>query len=83
MRVREHSCPSCWFTTDRDWNAAWNILSRGIKKVGTGCPESPSAETSLPIGTTAVLATHVWTPLSPPLRSSVGGLCHPKWENKF
>ncbi len=38
--VREHSCPSCGFTADRDWNAAYNILVRGLKQVGTGCPES-------------------------------------------
>jgi len=42
--VREHSCPSCGFTADRDWNAAWNILSRGAKHVGEGRSESPSSE---------------------------------------
>ncbi len=58
--VREHSCPSCGFTADRDWNAvvrrsltgskrvafatAWNILSRGIKQVGAGRSESTSSE---------------------------------------
>ena len=42
--VREHSCPTCGFTADRDWNAAYNILIRGLKKVGTGCPESTSPE---------------------------------------
>ena len=42
--VREHSCPSCGFTTDRDWNAAWNILSRGIKQLGEGRSESTSSE---------------------------------------
>jgi len=30
--VREHSCPACGFEADRDANAAWNILSRGIAK---------------------------------------------------
>lgn len=28
--VREHSCPSCGFEADRDANAAWNVLSRGL-----------------------------------------------------
>jgi len=28
--VREHSCPSCGFKTDRDANAAWNVLFRGL-----------------------------------------------------
>jgi putative transposase len=42
--VREHSCPSCGFTADRDWNAAWNLLSRGIKQVGAGRSESTSSE---------------------------------------
>ncbi|WP_323173557.1 transposase [Natrialba sp. PRR66] len=42
--VREHSCPSCGFTADRDWNAAWNILSHGIKQLGAGRSESTSPE---------------------------------------
>ncbi len=42
--VRKHSCPSCGFTADRDWNAAWNILSRGIKQLGAGRSESTSSE---------------------------------------
>ena len=25
---------------DRDWNAAINILNRGLKKIGQGLPES-------------------------------------------
>ncbi|GAB3034318.1 RNA-guided endonuclease TnpB family protein [Natronobiforma cellulositropha] len=43
--VREHSCPACGFEADRDANAAWNILSRGIKKrLGAGRSESTSSE---------------------------------------
>jgi putative transposase len=57
--VREHSCPACGFTADRDWNAAYNILVRGLKKVGTGCPESTPAETALPTGTHSVPAQRV------------------------
>ena len=42
--VREHSCPVCGFEADRDANASWNILSRGLEEVGMGCPESTSPE---------------------------------------
>ena len=32
--VREHSCPSCGFTLDRDWNASLNVLERGFGLLG-------------------------------------------------
>jgi putative transposase len=63
--VREHSCPSCGFTADRDWNAAWNVLSRGIKQVGAGRSESPPVETALPTGTHSVPAKRVLEAGSP------------------
>ncbi|WP_394348761.1 zinc ribbon domain-containing protein [Haloterrigena sp. H1] len=66
--VREHSCPSCGFTADRDWNAAWNILSRGIKQLGAGRSESPPVETALPTGTTSVPAKRVIEAGSPSLK---------------
>ncbi len=67
--VREHSCLSCGFTTDRDWNAAYNILVRGLKKVdiGAGCSESAPVETALPTGTGAVPAKRVIEAGSPVL----------------
>jgi putative transposase len=37
--VREHSCPSCGFELDCDWNAALNVLERGLLKLGLGQPE--------------------------------------------
>jgi putative transposase len=37
--VREHSCPACGFEADRDANAAWNILSRGLEDVGVATPK--------------------------------------------
>lgn len=37
--VREHSCPSCGFETDRDWNAALNVLERGFRTLGLGQSE--------------------------------------------
>jgi putative transposase len=66
--IREHSCPSCGFTADRDWNAAWNILSRGIKQVGAGRSESTPVETALPTGTTSVPAKRVLEAGSPTLK---------------
>ncbi|WP_129113625.1 RNA-guided endonuclease InsQ/TnpB family protein [Halegenticoccus tardaugens] len=49
--VREHSCPSCGFEADRDANAAWNILARGLKKVGVVHSDSTPVETALPTDT--------------------------------
>ncbi len=37
--VREHSCPACGFELGRDWNAALNVLERGLRKLGLGQPE--------------------------------------------
>ncbi len=57
--VREHSCPSCGFEADRDANASWTILSRGLEQVETGCPESTLVETALPTDTDSVSAKRV------------------------
>ena len=46
--VREHSCPACGHTEDRDLNAAKNILNRGLKQIGAGRSESTPMETALP-----------------------------------
>ena len=49
--VREHSCPACGFETDRDANAAMNVLQRGFSELGLGWPESTPVETALPTDT--------------------------------
>jgi len=49
--VREHSCPSCGFETDRDGNAAMNVLQRGFSELGLGWPEDTPVETALPTDT--------------------------------
>ncbi|USZ71441.1 RNA-guided endonuclease InsQ/TnpB family protein [Natronosalvus halobius] len=49
--VREHSCPACGFESDRDANAAWNILSRGLEDVGVVHSELTPVETALPVDT--------------------------------
>jgi len=51
--VREHSCPSCGYTTDRDYNAALNVWERGLRKLGVVHSEDTPAETG-----TAVEQTH-------------------------
>ncbi len=60
--VREHSCPSCGFETDRDANAAMNVLQRGFSELGLGWPESTPVETVTATDTTqfeSVSASHV------------------------
>jgi putative transposase len=51
--IREHSCPSCGFETDRDWNAALNVLQRGLDRLGVGCSEATPVETAANVGTEA------------------------------
>ena len=60
--VREHSCPSCGFVTDRDANAAMNVLQRGFAELGLGWPEATPVETVTATDTTqfeSVSASHV------------------------
>jgi putative transposase len=44
--VREHSCPACGHEEDRDLNAARNVLSRGLEKLGQGLSEATPVETA-------------------------------------
>lgn len=60
--VREHSCPSCGFETDRDTNAAMNVLQRGFSELGLGWPEDTPVETVTATDTThfeSVSVSHV------------------------
>ncbi|TKX55184.1 hypothetical protein EXE42_04295 [Halorubrum sp. SP3] len=66
--VREHSCPACGFEADRDANAAWNILSRGLEDVGVGYSESTPVETALPTDTGSVSVKRVVETGSPTLK---------------
>ena len=72
--VRKHSCPACGFEADRDANAAWNILSRGItKRLGAGRSESTPVETALPTDTDSVSAKCVMEAGSPTLKREPSG----------
>ncbi|WEL22800.1 transposase [Halorhabdus sp. BNX81] len=60
--IREHSCPSCGFETDRDANAAMNVLQRGFQELGLGWPEDTPVETVTATDTIqfeSVSASHV------------------------
>ncbi|MFA9517365.1 RNA-guided endonuclease InsQ/TnpB family protein [Halopenitus sp. H-Gu1] len=57
--VREHSCPTCGFETDRDENAAYNVLQRGLSELGVGYAEVTPAETALPTSVTGGPSTVV------------------------
>jgi len=60
--VRDHSCPSCGFETDRDANAAMNVLQRGFAELGLGWPEDTPVETVTATDTAhfeSVSASHV------------------------
>jgi putative transposase len=49
--VREHSCPACGFELDRDWNAALNVISRGLDKLGVVHSEATPVETATAVST--------------------------------
>ena len=69
--IREHACPACGFEADRDANAAWNILSRGLEDVGVGHPEETPVETVLLVDT-SVSAKRVVEARSPTLKKRTG-----------
>lgn len=49
--IREHSCPTCGFELDRDWNAALNVLNRGLDKLGVVHSEDTPVETATDVST--------------------------------
>jgi putative transposase len=49
--VREHSCPSCGFEADRDANASYNVLARGLQRLGKGHAEVTPVETATAVET--------------------------------
>jgi putative transposase len=66
--VREHSCPSCGFELDRDWNAALNVKSRGLEALGVVHSEDTPAETATAADTLSVSASRVVETGSPCLK---------------
>lgn len=75
--VRHHQCPSCGFGTDRDLNAAANVLKRGLDQLGVGHSEDTPAETATAVSTdggdasVAVDASGVVESGSPTLKATV------------
>ncbi len=72
--VREHSCPSCGYTTDRDYNAALNVWERGVEKLGVVHSEDTPAETATATETensASVSASRVVETGSPYLKEAV------------
>jgi putative transposase len=68
--VREHSCPSCGFEVDRDWNAAFNIQQHGWNRLGVVHSEGTPAETATATDTLEVSASRVVETGSPCLNES-------------
>jgi len=71
--VREHSCPSCGYITDRDHNAALNVWERGLQKLGVVHSEDTPVETATatePEGSASVSASHVAETGSPCLKEA-------------
>jgi putative transposase len=66
--VRTHSCPSCGFEADRDRNAAFNVRSRGLEKLGVVHSEGTPVETALTADTHSVSAKRVVEAGSPCLK---------------
>ena len=66
--VREHSCPTCGFETDRDWNAALNVLSKGLDKIGVVHSEDTPVETATAVSIHSVDASRVVEAGSPCLK---------------
>jgi putative transposase len=66
--VREHSCPSCGFELGRDWNAALNVQSRGLERLGVVHSESTSVETATAVDSVSVSASRVVEAGSPCLK---------------
>jgi len=57
--VREHSCPSCGFELDRDWNAALNVKSRGLSELGVVHSKSTPVKTATAVDPLTVSASRV------------------------
>jgi putative transposase len=68
--VREHSCPSCGFELDRDWNASLNVLARGLSKLGVVHSEETPVKTVTAVDTQNVSASRVVETGSPCLKEA-------------
>ncbi len=94
LNVRVFDCSSCNRTLDRDFNAAWIVLKRGLAQVGRDMPELKPVETGpLPSQTTGAAspveeagtirdgnhATQQEARRWKPTTSVVGG-CHPEFR---
>lgn len=49
--VRTHDCPACGFEADRDLNATFNVLGRGLDELGVVHSEATPVETATAVST--------------------------------